>query len=109
MHFEGNFLNFLLDQLAEIEQLTFRKMLGGIGFYRENLLFGILQGGKLRLRSPGNHDICLDAKPASLILHSEEPANYCEVPSEVLNDKPALLKWAEVAFRTAKGRDKQTK
>ena len=32
---QENLLNYILNQLADLEDFTFRKMFGGIGFYKE--------------------------------------------------------------------------
>jgi DNA transformation protein len=103
MHFKGNFLNYLLDQFADIEALTFRKMFGGIGFFKDNYLFAVLSGGKLRLRAVGDPSNCAHSEEdIDLQSYGEDQALYCAVPNEILNDKPKLLHWAEIAYTSSK-------
>ncbi|MEN0002505.1 MAG: TfoX/Sxy family protein [Bacteroidota bacterium] len=104
MNFKGNFLNFLLDQLADIDQLSFKKMLGGIGFYRDGLLFGVISGGKLRLRLVGKKEQCEHTTNGEIEIstHGSDDTPYCAVPEDVLHDKSTLLEWAQIAYSDAK-------
>ena len=99
----GNFLNYILDQLSDLENFTFKKMIGGVGFYRDNLMFGAISGGKFRLKSAhkcdGESIKAPTSNPYSMYQLREEL--YCIVPTNVLKDKILLLQWAEMAYQAA--------
>ena len=87
-----NYLNYILDQLSELENFTFRKMIGGIGFFRDELMFGAIIGGKLRFRAPA---ACAEKHGAVSYLLNEWAKQSCEVPEGVIENKVVLKSWAE--------------
>ena len=101
-----NYLNFILNQLSDLEHITFKKVLGGVGFYREGQLFANISGGRFRLVMPPD---CKSAKcPEAEVSASPSPysqldlqgAQFCAVPNEVLHNKPLLLEWVEKTFQS---------
>ena len=100
---QENFLNYILTQLADLEDFTFRKMFGGIGFYKEGLLFGAITGGKFRLKhskcaSKQAYEDCKASANSSFIPDGEL---FCEVPEGVLENKSLLKSWVEKAWWAA--------
>lgn len=98
-----NYLHFVLDQLADLENISFKKMYGGIAFFLDGLMFGAITGGKFRLKAastcsgkPGMGELSVPN-----IDTEEEVGKYFEVPGEVLRDKGRLKKWVEKAHREA--------
>ena len=88
-----NYLNFILNQLSEIEHITFKKVFGGVGFYREGFLFANISGGRFRLVMPAD---CKTAEcPETETNTSPSPYSqldlqgekFCAVPNEVLQNK----------------------
>lgn len=101
---QENLLNYILNQLSDLEDFTFRKMFGGIGFYKEGLLFGAITGGKFRLKyagCSGEQSYEEDCKSSTNSTFIPDGETFCEVPDKVLANKPLLLKWVEMALRTA--------
>lgn len=95
-----NYLNYVLTQLSELDNVTLKKMFGGIVFFREDTLFAAITGGKFRLKAPAQCEPCPDETSAqfSPVLG----ANFCEVPAEILEDKYQLTVWAEKAVEAAR-------
>ncbi len=89
-----NYLNYILDQLSELENITFRKMVGGVGFFYEELMFGAIIGGKLRFQVPAS---CADKQGTSFLL-DEWARQSREVPESVIENKILLKAWAEKAI-----------
>lgn len=87
-----NYLNYILDQLSELENFTFRKMVGGIGFFRDELMFGAIIGGKLRFRAPA---ACAEKNGAASYAFEDWARESCEVPEAVVENKTMLKSWAE--------------
>lgn len=99
-----NYLNYILDQLSELEDFTFRKMIGGIGFYRDRLMFGAIIGGRLRFRAPA---ACAEKCGAASYLFDEWAKQSCEVPEGVVENKAVLKIWAERSIALLKkGRER---
>ncbi|MCO6479310.1 MAG: TfoX/Sxy family protein [Phaeodactylibacter sp.] len=87
-----NYLNYILDQLSELENFTFRKMIGGVGFFRDELMFGAIIGGKLRFWAP---KACAEKHGATSYFLTEWAKQSCEVPESVAGNKTVLKSWAE--------------
>ncbi|MCB0548312.1 MAG: TfoX/Sxy family protein [Phaeodactylibacter sp.] len=87
-----NYLNYILGQLSELDNFTFRKMIGGIGFFRDELMFGAIIGGKLRFRASA---ACAEQCGTTSYLFDEWARQSCEVPENVIEDKAVLKSWAE--------------
>ncbi len=97
MKHNRNYLNFILDQLSELDGITIRKMTGGIGFFSAGIMFGSILGGKFRLRLAN----CLaegHGRDERRKYFFYEEMVFCEVPDEVLNDKLMLRDMAEQAI-----------
>ena len=97
-----NYLNFILNQLSEFENFTFKKMLGGVGFFKEGLMFATITGGKFRLvvSNCAPKDCEDDISNTSYYQLDLQGEKYCAVPSEVLNNKSLLSEWVEKAYYT---------
>lgn len=95
-----NYLIFILDQLSELDDFTIKKMMGGVGFFRDGIIFGAILGGKFRLKSA----ICLQedcGEETNEKYYFHSGMAFCEVPDEVLQDKSKMKEWAEEAFQAA--------
>ena len=87
----GNLLNFILDQISDLEGITFRKSFDGIQFISDEVTFGRIQGGKFKLQASNtcgsNPNIEVE------IQKNGQPVYLCEVPEPVLEDKSLLQEW----------------
>lgn len=87
----GNLLNFILDQISELEGITFQKTMEGIRFKREDVTFGRIQGGQFKLQAGktcgSNPEVEVE------IQKNGRPVYLCTVPEAVLEDKTQLQAW----------------
>ncbi len=108
MAIDEQFFQFVLDQLAGIKDITFKRMFGGVGLFKDDLMFAKIGGNTLRLKvDESNQQQFIDKgmKP----YYSEKKKKgmpYWEVPSEILENAENLTKWAnqsiEIARKAAK-------
>lgn len=108
MAVDEQFLQFVQDQLAGVEDITFKRMFGGVGIFQKNLMFAKIGGHTLRFKVDATNQqqyIDKGMKP----FYSEKKKKgmpYWEVPSEILENSEALTKWAyqsiEIAKKTGK-------
>ena len=98
-----DYLAFVQDQLSYTANFETKKMFGGIGFFREGIMFGMIGGGVLRLRIN-------DETKLKYIAEGMEPLKsksgkggmpYYEVPQGILDDKKELASWADEAYKVA--------
>lgn len=108
MAVDEQFLQFVKDQLGGIEDITFKRMFGGVGIFQAGLMFAKIGGNTLRLKvDASNQQQYIDKgmKP----YYSEKKKKgmpYWEVPPEILENAEAFTQWAhqsiEIARKSAK-------
>lgn len=95
------FLDFVLEQLANLEGLRNKRMFGGYGLYSGEHFFGIVFDGRLYFKT--NQDTLPEylAFNAAVFAPSEKQIlkNYREVPVDILEDSEKLRLWAQRAAR----------
>jgi DNA transformation protein len=109
-----DFMDFVVDQLSDMEGVTSRKMFGGAGFFRESYMFALITNeDKLFLKvDDGNRARFEEAGCGPFVPPFKRTMQmpYYEVPPEVLEDRVSLTEWAEesfqVALRSKKGKKK---
>lgn len=98
-HKDQDFMEFILDQLSALKSVTSRRMFGGIGLYRADTFFAIIDEGRLYFVTDETtrtaYTECgmrpFQYAPGKFI-HT-----YYEVPVDVLEDDRALADWARTA------------
>ena len=96
MAYSESDLNFILDQLSGIPEISHKRMFGGIGFFHQDRMFGMIGGGIFRLKV--NESNTADYKtrgmtPFTMGSQGKE-LPYWEVPLDVLEDRSLLTEWA---------------
>jgi len=93
---DESFKDFVLDQLAGIDDVEARRMFGGFGLYQDETFFGVIHKGKLFFKidqSTVGEYRKRKMKPfrpnANQTLKS-----YYQVPAEVIEDADELSQWA---------------
>ena len=104
MAVDADYLTFIEDQLADFGEVETKKMFGGIGFFREGMMFGMLGGGTFRLKVDAYNQADYE-KHGMKPYHSKKKGKgmpYWEVPAEILEHRKKLTAWAQKAFEAAK-------
>ncbi|MGI9544462.1 MAG: TfoX/Sxy family protein, partial [Cyclobacteriaceae bacterium] len=105
-----SYTEFLLDQFSDTAAVTAKKMFGGVGFFRESLMFGMIDGSGHLLFKVDESNL-QDYKD-----HGSEPFKspskkgsmpYWTVPAEVIEDRHQLNTWADKAFAVALKKQKK--
>jgi DNA transformation protein and related proteins len=103
------YLKFIQDQLSEFGEVEIKRMFGGIGIFKDGLMFAKIGGDTFRLKVDESNKKQyeeLGMKP----FYSEKKKKgmpYWEVPQDVLEDRTELAKWANQSFEIAKAADKK--
>ena len=98
------FRAYVLDQLAELSDVTDKAMFGGVGLYHRGVFFGILARDTLYLKvGDSNHADYLRAgmKPFKPYPDRAGTMKYYAVPLDVLESAPELAVWAGKAIAVA--------
>ena len=104
MAFSQDYLDFVLGQLSEFGEVTYKKMFGGAGLYREGAMFGGIMNGIFHLKvdaSTRQEFIDRGMEPFSHGPSKKKLPSYYQVPVEILEDVAELTTWAEKAWQVA--------
>lgn len=105
----------LLRELFEpLDGVVFRRMFGGLGIFRHNLMFGLYSSqGHFALKADEItlddfvKEGCVEWNPPMRARTKPIKMGYWQAPERLLEDQDELLKWAEKAFEAAIRRDSQ--
>lgn len=97
---------YVLDQLAELGEVTPRSMFGGVGLYRGDVFFGLIARDVLYLkvddRTRGEYEAAGMRGFQPYPGREKMSTNYYEVPLAVLESADTLAQWARRAVEVAK-------
>lgn len=98
-----DFAQFVKEQLAEFGDVEFKSMFGGIGIFKEGLMFGKIGGNTFRLKVDETNKTQFEQKGMKPFFSEKKKKGmpYWEVPQEVLEDRAELAKWAQQSFEIA--------
>jgi DNA transformation protein len=102
---KGSFKAFVLDQLAALPQLEIRPMFGGFGLYQAGHFFAIIMAGRVffKINDQSRADYLDRHMPPFTYEKGRKVISlqYFEVPPEILDDRAALVVWAQRAIQAA--------
>jgi DNA transformation protein len=110
MAVSDEFHEYILGQLAYIGQVTSRRMFGGVGIYRHQDFFALIDDDVLYFKVDDvNRDDYLKANMPPFRPYGAQgyAMQYYEVPVEVLEDSERLSGWAMKAVEVARRKKKK--
>ena len=109
----ADFIIYVLEQLARLEDVSWRRMFGGAGLYSDGYFFGLIADDVLYLRVDDSNRANYTGRDMSAFRpYADRPEvsmTYFEVPADVLEEAEALVSWARASVavaRAAQGRGK---
>ncbi|GJM29329.1 MAG: hypothetical protein DHS20C17_19640 [Cyclobacteriaceae bacterium] len=99
-----DYLNYLKDQLSGFGEIEIKKMFGGLGFFKEGLMFGMVGNDSFRLKVDSTNEQDYISKGMTPY-HSgskKKGMPYWEVPADILDSKSELCLWAKKSYEIAK-------
>lgn len=104
----ADYLGYVLDQLADLGEVSSRRMFGGAGLYSDEFFFGLIAGDTLYLRVDDSNraDYTTRGMP-QFRPYADRPhlsMNYYQAPAEVLEDAVELVRWARRSVAVAMAR-----
>jgi DNA transformation protein and related proteins len=101
----ADFLAYVLEQLAQLADVTSRRMFGGAGLYSDGLFFGLIMDDVLYLRVDDSNRAHYSSRGmAQFRPYADRPhlsMNYYAIPADVLEDAVALVSWARRSVTVA--------
>jgi DNA transformation protein len=103
---DPSFVAHVLDLVAPLGEVTARAMFGGHGIYAEGVMFGLLDGDELFLKTDGvTREIFVAAGCRQWIYVNKkarmENTGYFRPPDGAHEDPDAMLPWARLALDAA--------
>ena len=95
-----SFKDFVVDQLAELGDLTCKRMFGAYGLYFGPVFFGIIHDGQLFFKTDDQSRAPYEALGMSVFQPTPKQrlTRYYEVPGHVLDNPSELAAWARRAI-----------
>ncbi len=99
-------ITFILDQLSLLESVTAKRMFGGVGFFQEGKMFGMLNSlGTFLLKVDDSNRANYLARgmaPFSHKMNKKGSMPYYEVPLDVIENKKQFAGWARKSINIAR-------
>jgi DNA transformation protein len=107
MGVSGEFVDYVVEQLAGWGAVSVRRMFGGAGLYREGTMFAVLADDVAYLKvDDSNRDDFLRAGSAPFEPYPDKIKTtirtYFEIPADVLEDPDELARWAQRSWLVAR-------
>lgn len=100
-----NFIEYVLDQLSQLDGLSTRKMFGGVAIYRYGIVFALVGNDVVYLKVDENTKekyIELGAEAFRPFPNRPVVKSYYEVPLNVLENSEKFIEWAEESLSIQK-------
>jgi len=96
---------FLEDLFAVVDGVGFRRMFGGIGIFRGEVMFGLVVDGEVYLRADAttSQDFVMEGSGPFTYMRSGRPVSlsYWQVPARLLDEPDEFRVWASAALQVA--------
>lgn len=92
-----DFLEYVIDQLSEWEDVRAKRMFGGAGLFRDSIMFGLVSDNVVYLKvDDSNRNKFLEAGSSPLKPFPEKPTilSYYEIPPDILETPDEFIEWA---------------
>lgn len=104
MAVDENYVQFVVDQLGGVGDLLRKKMFGGVGFYVDGIMFGLIGNDRFYLKADDTNVKDYEAAGMKAFMSERKGKGmpYYEVPADVLENAAELKKWAVKSLQVAK-------
>ena len=106
MSVSGEFADFIVEQMQALGPVSRRRMFGGMGLFRDGLMFALIDNDVLYLKADRESQQAFEAeglKPFSYSTKRGEHTltSYWRAPERCLDDPDEMAVWAGRAFQCA--------
>ena len=98
-----DFVLFVNEQLKDFGEFEMKRMFGGVGYFRDGLMFGKIGSATFYLKVDDKNKMDFEQKGMRPFFSKNKKKGmpYWEVPVEILENKSELSKWCGKAFEAA--------
>jgi len=105
MAVQPQYLAYILEQLEGLGDLRSRRMFGGVGLYRGELFFGLIDDDTLFFKSDSTNSAEYIARKMPRFMpfpaRPEAVMAYYQVPADIVEDAESLVAWARKSVAVA--------
>jgi DNA transformation protein and related proteins len=105
MSVQPQYLEFILEQLGGLGGVTSRRMFGGVGLYRGELFFGLIDDDTLFFKTNATNSAEYESRHMPRFMPPVNrpmgPMGYHQVPADIIEDAEALVSWARKSVAVA--------
>lgn len=104
------YLTYVLDQLACVGPIRFKRMFGGVGLYMRGLFFALIADDVLYFKVDDSNRLDYEAVgmgPFRPFPDKPDVMQYYEVPADVLENTGNLSEWAQKALHVAQKKSRE--
>ena len=107
------FVSYLMELLAPFGNTRAKRMFGGHGIFRDDLMFGLVADETLYLKADDVNRADFEARGLERFVYYKKGKpmylSYYQAPEEALDNSAGMLVWAEKSFAAAiRSRTKNT-
>lgn len=104
-HQQDEYIEHLLDLMRDLGPVSSRKMFGGHGIYRGNVMFGLVAFQVLYLKADDGNRALFEAESLEPFMYEGQKKpiqmSYYRAPDQALESPHIMLEWAEHAYQAA--------
>ena len=105
MAVQPQYLDYVLEQLAGLGAVRFRRMFGGVGLYSAELFFGLIDDDTLFFKTDASNSAQYQARNMPRFMPPGDrppgPFGYHQVPADIIEDAELLAAWARQSVAVA--------
>jgi len=101
---KDDYVNYIVDKLSGVGDVSSRAMFGGYGIFNEGLMFALISDGVLYFKVDDSNREMYEKAGSSKFQHG---ISYWEVPTEIFEDTAKLYEWANVSIEIAQAKAKK--
>jgi DNA transformation protein and related proteins len=105
MSVQAQYLEYVLEQLGGLGTVKPRRMFGGVGLYRDELFFGLIDDDTLFFKTDTTNSAEYVARNMPRFMPPVNrpmgPMGYHQVPADIIEDADALVNWGRKAVAVA--------
>lgn len=102
---QNQYLEYVLDILSPLGDITYRSMFGGVGLYYRGLIFAIIADDVLYFKVSDDNRVDYEAMGSEPFTYmgKEKPVkiSYWKVPEEIMENSEELQEWVEKAYQVS--------
>jgi len=105
MAVSNDFIEYILDQFSEWDDVNVRRMFGGAGLFRDGKMFGLVADNVAYLKvdkTNRNKYLAAGSAPLKPFPNRATMLSFFEIPPDILESREELIGWAEESLSIQK-------